>query len=164
MGQCKTRIAFHIRYVLATQVKDQKTQRQFCRWFCSYNSTVVNYRWGYFSNLLVLLGTCECQKSNSRVKLLWKLAHESLKPHIMSIHTSTLGVDRDQPPKWYATLSSKIGGWIAFWLQGFCEVYNEEDLVVAQVKLDRVRDSVASMRHELEWVFSINLFKFGGSS
>jgi len=35
-----------------------------CRWISSYSPTVVNYRWGYFSNLLVLLKTSECHKNN----------------------------------------------------------------------------------------------------
>jgi len=54
-----------IQNVLGTQVKDQKNPTAVdCRWVSSYNPTLVNYRWGYFSNLHVLLRISECHKSN----------------------------------------------------------------------------------------------------
>jgi len=54
-----------IHCVLVTQVNDQKTPRQLTIGvFFSYKSAVVNYRWGYFSLLLVFLGSIESQKSN----------------------------------------------------------------------------------------------------
>jgi len=56
---------FDIYCVLLTQVNDQKIQRQLTAdVFFSYKSAVVNYRWRYFSLLLVFLGNIESQKSN----------------------------------------------------------------------------------------------------
>jgi len=51
-----------------------------CRWISSYNPTVVNYRLGYFSNLLVLLRTSKCQKSNCQFLTLAVLAIEENEP------------------------------------------------------------------------------------
>jgi len=48
-----------IQSVLGTQVKGQKPGGR----VSSYNPTVVNYHWGYFSNLLMLLRTSECTKA-----------------------------------------------------------------------------------------------------
>jgi len=56
---------FDIHCGLVTQVNDQKTQRQLTAGvFFSYKPAVVNYRWGYFSLLLMFLGSIESQKSN----------------------------------------------------------------------------------------------------
>jgi len=52
----KRQLLSHIQCVLETQVNDQKTQRQLTAvGFSSYESAVVNYRWRYFSILLVFL-------------------------------------------------------------------------------------------------------------
>jgi len=62
---------FDIHCVLVTQVNDQKTQRQLtASVFFSYKPAVVNYRWGYFSLLLVFLGSIESQKSNCPTHLI----------------------------------------------------------------------------------------------
>ena len=56
---------FDIHCVLVTQVNDQKNQRQLTAGvFFSYEHAVVNFHWGYFSLLLVFLGSIESQKSN----------------------------------------------------------------------------------------------------
>ena len=67
--QKKDNCCSHIQCVLETQVNDQKTQRQLtAASFSSYESAVVNYRWRYFSILLVFLGSIESQKSNCKKK------------------------------------------------------------------------------------------------
>jgi len=56
---------FDIHCVLVTQVNDQKIQWQLTAGvFFSYKSAVVNYRWRYFSFLLVFLRSIESQKNN----------------------------------------------------------------------------------------------------
>jgi len=56
---------FDIHCVLVTQVNDQKIQWQLSAGvFFSYKPAVANYRWRYFSILLVFLGSIESQKSN----------------------------------------------------------------------------------------------------
>jgi len=55
---------FDIHCVLVTQVNDQKIKRQLTVGvFFSYKSAIVNYCWGYFSLLLVFLGSIESQKT-----------------------------------------------------------------------------------------------------
>ena len=63
VGFSQDNCCFDIHCVLVIQVNDQKIQ-----WlspvFFSYKAAVVNYRWEYFSLLLVFLGSIESQKSN----------------------------------------------------------------------------------------------------
>jgi len=60
---------FDIHCVLVTQVNDKKTQRQLTvAGFFSYKPAVVNYRWRYFSLLLVFL---ESEKQLSYQSQYW---------------------------------------------------------------------------------------------